>query len=106
MSVSLKIPVSPPCTSHFESPGEDRPATPNRQIFKTGKGTVSIKIFLAKESHPRQLESEWVEQAETAQILPNQNEASLSLTKERVSNLIGKKGDLRDLVFPTCHSGQ
>ncbi|GBL82761.1 hypothetical protein AVEN_106306-1 [Araneus ventricosus] len=30
-----------------------------------------------KESQPRQVESEWVEQAEAAQILPNQNEAAL-----------------------------
>ncbi|GBM79695.1 hypothetical protein AVEN_71221-1 [Araneus ventricosus] len=28
-------------------------------------------------SQPRQVESEWVEQAEAAQILPNQNEAAL-----------------------------
>ncbi|GBM41903.1 hypothetical protein AVEN_253080-1 [Araneus ventricosus] len=67
-----------------------------------GKGTVRIKTLLAKERQPRQVESEWIEHAVECHILPNQNEASLSLTKERVSNLIGKKGDLRNLVFLTC----
>ncbi|GBL96252.1 hypothetical protein AVEN_118785-1 [Araneus ventricosus] len=60
---SVKISVLPSCTSHFESPGEDRQATPNRQIFKRGKGTVRIQTFLAKESQPRQVESEWIEHA-------------------------------------------
>ncbi|GBO35771.1 hypothetical protein AVEN_112806-1 [Araneus ventricosus] len=103
---SVKKSVLPPCTSHFESPGEDRQATPNRQIFKTGKGTVRIKTFLAKESQPRQVESQWIERAKTAHILPNQNEAALTLTKERVSTLIGRKEILRNLVFLTCQSGQ
>ncbi|GBM03972.1 hypothetical protein AVEN_99175-1 [Araneus ventricosus] len=101
LSKSLsKKSVLPPCTSHFESPGEDRQATPNRQIFKTGKGTVRIKTFLAKESQPRQVESQWIERAKTAHILPNQNEAALTLTKERVSTLIGKKGVFKKFSVP------
>ncbi|GBN08018.1 hypothetical protein AVEN_85744-1 [Araneus ventricosus] len=91
---------------HFELPGEDRQATPNRQIFKTSKGKVRIKTFLAKESQHRQLEPQWIEQAEAAHILPNQNEAALSLTKERVSTLIGKKGDFKKFSVPSCQSGQ
>ncbi|GBM23913.1 hypothetical protein AVEN_52119-1 [Araneus ventricosus] len=77
---------------------EDCQATPNPN-FKTGKGTVRIKTFLAKESK-LQLEPQWIERAIKAHILPNQNEAALSLTKERVSTLIGKKGILRNLLFP------
>ncbi|GBM83527.1 hypothetical protein AVEN_5164-1 [Araneus ventricosus] len=67
---------------------------------------VRIKTFLAKESQTRQLESQWIERAKTAHILPNQNEAALSLTKERVSTLIGKKGDLKKFTVPSCQSGQ
>ncbi|GBL81365.1 hypothetical protein AVEN_143668-1 [Araneus ventricosus] len=96
----------PPCASHFESPGEGRQATPNRQIFKTGKGTVRTKTFPAKESQPSQLEPQWIERAKTAHILPNQNEAALSLTKERVSTLIGRKGDFKKFTVPSCQSGQ
>ncbi|GBN86628.1 hypothetical protein AVEN_171816-1 [Araneus ventricosus] len=98
-----KISVLLPYTSHFESHGKDRQATPNRQIFKTRKGTVRIKTFLAKES---QLEPEWIERAETAHILPNQNEAALSLTKERVSTLIGKKGDFKKFSVPNLSKGK
>ncbi|GBM58963.1 hypothetical protein AVEN_230079-1 [Araneus ventricosus] len=99
-NLSLKKISFPPCTSHFESPGEDRQATPNRQIFKTGKGTVRIKTFLAKESQPRQLKPEWIERAETAHILPNQNEAALSLSNGGVFALIGKKGDFKKFSVP------
>ncbi|GBN69085.1 hypothetical protein AVEN_221790-1 [Araneus ventricosus] len=38
-------------TAIFESPGENRQATPNRQIFKTGKGTVRIKFFLPRKAN-------------------------------------------------------
>ncbi|GBM42468.1 hypothetical protein AVEN_79992-1 [Araneus ventricosus] len=104
--LSLQKSVLPPYTSHFESPGEGRQATPNCQIFKTGKGTVRIKTFLAKESQPCQLEPQWKERALTAHILPNQNEAALSLTKERVSTLIGKKGDFKKFIVPNPSKGK
>ncbi|GBM16580.1 hypothetical protein AVEN_223510-1 [Araneus ventricosus] len=107
LQISVKISVFPSCISHFESPGEDRQATPNRQIFKTGKGTVRIKTFLAKESQPRQVESEWVEHAVDCPHF-TQSERGILIADQRASFNFnwGKRGNLRNLVFPTCHTGQ
>ncbi|GBL94067.1 hypothetical protein AVEN_185031-1 [Araneus ventricosus] len=99
-------PLLPSCISHFEAPGEDRQATPNRQIFRTGKGTVIIKTFLAKESQPRQVESERVEHAVDSHILPNQNEAALIADQRAGFKFNWEERGFKKFSVPTCHNGQ
>ncbi|GBN16988.1 hypothetical protein AVEN_72874-1 [Araneus ventricosus] len=98
-----KVLLSSPCISHFESPGEDRQTA---KFFKRAK--AQLEFNFSSQGKPTSPSGISVVKAskDYPTFYPIRTRLPLSLTKERVSSLIGKKGFLENLVFATCHNGQ